>query len=123
MNARHALLAAISGFAGFMFGTVGVTALLASRIEFSIFVGLPVGILVGILTTWFVYWRLGRAASEPGGGRGANALVATAIAYVLAMALGVTFGGGVVTTMLGAVGVAGGVGVAYYVLEPRYRGE
>lgn len=114
MNARNALMAAVAGFAGFMLATVAVTALLEPRIEFSVLVGLPVGILAGLVVTAFVYRRLTGPADE----RGALAIVAAAIGFVATMALMVTFGMGVTLSILVAIAACIGVGAATYVLDP-----
>lgn len=112
MQARHALLAAVAGFAGFMLATVAITAALEPRIEFSVLVGLPIGILVGLATTWYVYSRLAR--SEPGSGRVATALVAAAVGFVLGMALPATVGVGLSVSMLVAVSLALVAGLVSY---------
>lgn len=117
MNARNALLAAVTGFAGFMLATAGVTALLEPRVEFSILVGLPAGIVTGNLLTWFVYTRLTRP--QHAGRRTALALVAGGIAFVIAMALTVTVGVGVTLSILIAVGATVVVGVGTYWTDPN----
>jgi hypothetical protein len=49
-----------AGVGAFLVVTVAVTELLLPRIEFSILVGLPVGLFAGALTTALVLWQLGR---------------------------------------------------------------
>lgn len=112
MHARNVLLAAVTGFAGFMLATVAVTALLEPRIEFSIFVGLPVGILVGLVVTWYVYSRLTR--DQSGGRRTATALVAAAVGFVVGFAIPATVGVGLTISMTVAVATAVVAGLVSY---------
>jgi len=114
MNVKHALLAAVAGFAGFMVTTVAVTAGLESTIEFSVLVGLPAGALVGLITTWFVYTRQTRTESGARGRRMANGLVAAAIGFIVVMALATTFGGGVTASLLLGAGIAVVIGGLVY---------
>lgn len=118
MNAKHAFLAAVTGFAGFMITTVAITDLLESQVGFSIFVGLPAGILVGLITTWYVYTRQTRGTPGSSGPRVSTALVAAAVAFIVAMALGVTFGGGATTSLIIAVAIAVVAGIAMYLKGP-----
>lgn len=119
MNARNAVLAVVTGFAGFMLATVAVTALLEPRIEFSVLVGLPAGVLVGLVLTWYVYTRLTRAQTGASGSRPANALVAGAVAFILVMAVAITVGVGATGSLLAAVVLAIAAGVVMYVRGPR----
>lgn len=116
MNARNALLAAVTGFAGFMLATVGVTALLEPRIEFSVLVGLPVGVVAGMLLTWLVYTRL--TSPEGSGRRGAIALVAGGIAFVAAMALTVIVDVGLTLSISIATGVTLAIAIGTYWQDP-----
>lgn len=118
MNARNALLAAVTGFAGFMLATVAVTALLQSRVEFSVLVGLPVGAFVGILLTWYTYTRLTRAHADTTGSRPANALVAAAVTFILVMAVAVTVGVGGVLSLSAALAIAIAMGAVMYLRGP-----
>lgn len=119
MNPRNALLAVVTGFAGFMLATVAVTAALEPRIEFSVLVGLPVGVLVGLVLTWYTYTRLTRASTGTTGSRPANALVAAAVTFVLVMAVTVTFGAGATLALTGAVVLAVLAGTLMYVRGPE----
>ena len=119
MKARNALLAVVTGFAGFMLVTVAVTALLEPRIEFSVLVGLPAGVLVGLLITWYVYTRLNRAHTGASGSRPANALVAGAVAFILVLAIAVTVGVGATVSLLAAIVLAIAAGVVMVLRGPR----
>lgn len=119
MNARNALLAAVTGFAGFMLATVGVTAALEPRIEFSVLVGLPVGTLVGLVLTWYTYTWLTRAQTEVTDRRPANALVAAAVTFVLVMAVAVTVGIGATPSLGAAVVLAALAGGLMYLRGPE----
>lgn len=119
MNARNALLAVITGFAGFMLATVAVTATLEPRIEFSVLIGLPAGVVVGLVLTWYTYTRLTRANTGMSGSRPANALVAAGVTYVLVMAVTVTVGAGVTLALAGAVALAALAGGLMYARGPE----
>lgn len=119
MNPRNALLAVVTGFAGFMLTTVAVTAGLEPRVEFSVLVGLPVGIVVGLVLTWYTYTRLTRAHTGTTGSRPANALVAGAVTFVLVMAVTVTVGAGATMALAGAVILAVIAGAVMYVRGPE----
>lgn len=119
MNTKAALLAVVTGFAGFMLATVAVTELLQPTIEFSILVGLPVGILVGILTTWFVYTRQRHSPGVTDGQRVSSALVGAAVGFVVVLALVVTFRGGTTFGILAATAAAVLAGVLMYLRGPE----
>lgn len=119
MNARNALLAVVTGFAGFMLATVAATAGLEPHVEFSVLVGLPVGILVGLVLTWYTYTRLTRAHSGTAGSRPANALVAGAVTFVLVMAVTVTVGAGATLALTVAVVLAILAGGLMYLRGPE----
>ena len=118
MNARNALLAVVTEFAGFMLATVAVTALLEPQMEFSVLVGLPVGILVGLVLTWYTYTRLTRARTGTTGSRLANALVAAGVTFVLVMAVAVTVGVGASLALGAAVVFAAVAGPLMYLRGP-----
>lgn len=93
MRLRNLALVIASGIAGFLVAGVLVTQLAAPYIEFSLFVGIPVGIVAGIATAALVAVGLGPAA-EPGRRR-------------LALSVG-TFG---IVFLVVLFGVAGGLGM------------
>ncbi|MCT9096735.1 hypothetical protein [Haloarchaeobius sp. HME9146] len=90
----RAIAALLAGLAGFVIATVGTTALLASRIEFSLLVGLPVGVYAG-LTLLFgsflaLWYRDQAAVGDPTEGvtRGLWAGAAAIVALVGTIAVG-----------------------------------
>ena len=76
MRARDIGLALTAGIAAFLLVGVLVTELAAARIEFSLFLGIPVGLVAGIATAAFVIVRLGnpdpakRRVAQASGGFG-----------------------------------------------------
>lgn len=118
MRLRSLLLALVTGFAGFMLATVAVTAALEPRVEFSILVGLPVGIVTGLVLVWFVYSRSTQANRTAGERRVANALSAAGVSFVLVFAVAATLGAGVTIALAIAVLVAAIAGVGMHQRGP-----
>lgn len=63
MSYRSGLLATLSGITGFLVVGVGVTEFTSQWIEFSLFLGLPAGLVAGVGTAAAVY--LGLATDAP----------------------------------------------------------
>lgn len=113
MNLKHIALAVLAGIAAFLIVGIAVTELLSPRIEFSLFVGIPAGLLAGVVTVIAVALGLGR--DEPGTRRVAVAFGIFGAVFVVATVLVGGLGGrGVLVSML--VGVVVGIvaGAASY---------
>jgi hypothetical protein len=108
MKLRVVGYALAAGVGVFLVATVAVSELLLSRIEFSILVGLPVGLFAGALTTALVLLQLGRgtdptrrglamgAAAFGGALLGVFAVSALLLNHGLLFALGIGVGFGLV---------------------------
>ncbi|SFS10076.1 hypothetical protein SAMN05216559_3655 [Halomicrobium zhouii] len=111
MRLRNVALVVASGLAAFLAVGVAVTELLRPSIEFSLFVGLPAGVVAGVLVSAGVYLGLGDETST---GRRRVALAAGAFGgvflAVLLVAAGL-FGLGTLTALAFATlsGVAAAV--------------
>lgn len=92
MRLRYVVATVASGIAGFLVAGIVTTELVAPYIYFSLFVGIPVGLVAGVAVAAIVAVGLGPAAG-PGRRR-------------VALALG-TFG---VVFLLALFGIAGGLG-------------
>jgi hypothetical protein len=106
LRAAISLLVAIVAFG---IATVGITAALQPRIEFSLLVGLPVGVFAGLTALFAAYVRLRyrdeRAKESPSWSmrRWSRAAVAAVLALVVVTALGLAL------YALGSLGFAVGV--------------
>jgi hypothetical protein len=96
-----------AGVTTFLLVTVAVTSLLERWIEFSVFVGLPAGLLAGVLAFGAVAFRLAGAAPGPRR-RLAGAVTGFSAAFLLTL-LGLTIGWNGSVAL--SIGVALGVGV------------
>jgi len=110
MRLRTLALALAAGVTAFVLVGVAVTELAASRIEFSLFLGLPAGLVAGAVTTALVAVGLGRSSASR---RFALAVGAFGVAFPLSLvAIAFLLGSGVLTAMAVAVvvGVVAAVG-------------
>ncbi len=105
------------GLATFLLVGVAVTELLQSRIEFSLFVGIPAGLVAGALAATLVA-RASSAGAPAQRRRLAGVFGAFAASFLLVLAAGVVLPLGTVVAILGGVGVGIVVAVASY-LRPR----
>jgi len=100
-------VATAAGVTTFLLVTVAVTSLFERWIEFSVFVGLPAGLLAGVLAFGTVAYRL--AETAPAGRRRlVGAVGGFSAAFLLAL-LGLTLGWNGSVAL--SIGVALGVGV------------
>lgn len=90
MTLRNAGLALGAGLAIFIVVGVIVTELASTWIEFSLFIGLPAGLIGGVAVAAFVYYRLG--SPDPTRRRPATALTGFGAAFLVVLFGGVTFG-------------------------------
>lgn len=81
---RRGLLALATGLAAFLVVGVTVTELASARIEFSLFVGIPAGLLAGLVAAAFVAMRLGPNVA-PERRRPALALAAFGVVFLAAL--------------------------------------
>ena len=115
MRLRDVAIVLASGLAAFLVGVVVTTELLAPDIEFSVFVGIPVGIVAGVAMAAVVALGLGPDAG-PGRRRIARSLGTFGVAFLV-----VLFGGaavletGTVIAIVAALVVGLVVAVAAYV--------
>lgn len=114
MRLRNVAVVIASGLAGFLVAGVLATEVATPYIEFSLFVGIPVGIVVGVATAAIVAVGLGPTA-EPGRRRVALSLGTFGVVFLVVL-FGVAGGLGTGTVIaLVAATVAGLVGaVAAY---------
>lgn len=87
MHARTAAGALLSGLAVLLVVGAAVTELAAARIESSLLVGIPAGLVAGVATAAFVFERLENP--EPAGRRQAVAVAAFGLVFVAALLVGV----------------------------------
>ncbi|WP_144903135.1 hypothetical protein [Halobellus captivus] len=109
MNVREVGSAALAGLAASVAAFVAVTEILSSTVEFSVFLGLPAGVFVGVVAAAVVLLSYrGRSPTL------ARALVGFAVAFLVgfaALVLGTGFGViaalvvGVVAGVIGALAV------------------
>lgn len=88
MNLRNVGPALLAGFASFLVVAIAVTALLETRIEFSALLGLPAGVLAGVVVTGAVYLGLDADASRRRR-RTVSSVVAFTGGFIAAMGLAV----------------------------------
>jgi len=81
MRARTALLALLAGLAAFVAVGVLVTEAVAPQIEFSLFVGIPVGVVAGVAAAAVVFAWL--EDSRPARRRPAVAVAGFGVAFVV----------------------------------------
>lgn len=85
MDVRAGVVALAGGVAAFVIGFVAVTELLSATIEFSVFLGIPAGIVAGVITAGIIVWAINRELSWLAfalGGFGLGFLAGTAIGAV-----------------------------------------
>lgn len=110
MELRDVALAVVSGLATFVIVGVAVTEVTAEWIEFSLFVGIPAGVISGVAVTLVVY--LGLTSETPGTRRPiAIGLGTFGGVFILVLVLGLIINTPTVTVLLvaTAVGVVGGI--------------
>ncbi|WP_247008120.1 hypothetical protein [Halorientalis litorea] len=113
MRLRTLALALAAGVSAFVLVAVAVTELASSRIEFSLFLGLPAGLVAGAVTTALVAVGLGRS---PASRRFALAAAAFGVAFPLSLvAIAFLVGSGILTAMAVAVVVGTAAAVGTYV--------
>lgn len=118
MRLRNIALVVASGLAAFLVVGVAVTELLRPSVEFSLFVGLPAGLVAGVLASAGVNLGLGDETST---GRRRVALAAGAFGGVFLAVLLVAAGlGGLGTVLALAVATLSGAvaAVATYARDP-----
>ena len=115
MDLKSVVLAAVAGVAAFVVVGVATTELVAPWIEFSVFVGIPAGVVAGTVATVGVY--LGLADDAPAQRR----RVAVSVAGFGVVFLTVLFAGAGVFEMgvLAALGLGAVLGVAAAVVSYR----
>ena len=119
MDFRSVTLALLSGIAAFLIVGVAVTEFAQSWIEFSVFLGIPAGLVTGAFTAAAVY--LGLANDAPVGRRRiAGAFAAFGVSFIVAL---VVFGWivniGVTTAIVISVVVALAVAAVAYLRGPK----
>ncbi|MFB6211815.1 MAG: hypothetical protein ABEI76_09780 [Halobacteriales archaeon] len=107
MNLRNALFGVIVAVAGFLVVGVAVTELAAKEIEFSLFLGLPAGIVGGLVFGWVTTRWLSSDVAEHRH-RGA-ALAGFGVGF-LTVVLGLTVVGGMRNSR--ALPIGAGIGIA-----------
>ena len=115
MSLRNAGLAVGAGIAVFIVVGAVVTEVAASSIEFSLFVGLPAGIVAGIASAVFVYLGLGSPGS--GAHRPAVGLTAFGAAFLVTLLAGAV--GGLRNSV--TLPIAAGVGVVIGIIVSLRR--
>lgn len=111
MSARNALLAAATAVAGFVAVTVVVTELASRAIEFSLLVGLPAGVLGGLLLGAVTYLWLGDADPERRRrGAGLAAFGVVFLAVLVALVVVVDLRNSRALPVAGLTGVLAGAG-------------
>lgn len=117
MHARTFGLAGLSGIAAFVLVGAVVTELLSQVIEFSLFLGIPAGLLAGVAAAFVVYARLDdpvQARRRP-----AIALAGFGAGFVVTLALGNLVVGLANSIALPAAAVVGVLAGVVAVLWPR----
>lgn len=119
MNLRLLGRTLVAGLVAFLVVGVAVTELLSARIEFSVLIGTPAGLVAGALAAALVAWGTS-AGAPPQRRRLATACGAFAAGLLLVLALGALVQmGTVVGTVLGVV--VGLIAAAAAYLRPRGR--
>ena len=105
MNIRQIIAAAAAGAVTFLVTFVAVTELLSPTIEFSVFLGLPAGTVVGVVVAAAVL--LGLRTEDDGSRALAAALLTFAAVFLIVFGgLLVSIGVGAVVALVPAVGIA-----------------
>lgn len=117
MGVRNALLGVVVAVAGFLVVGVVVTELASTAIEFSLFVGLPAGVVAGLLSGALAYRWLGAAAAGPR--RRGVALAAFGVVFLGALVALVVGGGLRNSQALPVAGLAGVVAAGGAYLRHR----
>ena len=110
MNLKIFGLALAAGVATFIVAGVAVTELLQSRIEFSLLIGLPVGLLAGSLAATVVAWAVNEG-EPPQRRRLATAFGAFGAGFLVVLLAGILLPFG--TTIMMVIGVGVGILVAF----------
>nr|WP_240792398.1 hypothetical protein [Salarchaeum sp. JOR-1] len=119
MNRKLLGLTLAAGVATFLIVGVVVTELLQSRIEFSLLVGLPVGVVAGATAAGLVAWGTNRGAPA-GRRRLATAFGTFGAGFLVVVVAGSLLHIGTGTSIVIGVGVGSAVAVASYL---RATGE
>ena len=118
MGLHTVLSALVSGIAAFLVVGVAVTELLGSVVGFSLFVGIPVGVLAAVVVAAFVL-----VGSRPGaaGGRRRAALAVSgfSVTFLVVAVLGVLLGFRNSVALLVAAVLGAFVAVGSYLLQGR----
>lgn len=119
MDFKSVTLALLSGIAAFLIVGVAVTEFAQSWVEFSLFLGIPAGIVTGAFTVAAVY--LGLANDAPVGRRRiAGAFAAFGVSFIVALVvLGWIVNIGVTTAIVSSVVVALVVAAVAYLRGPK----
>jgi hypothetical protein len=121
MRLKYLSLALLSGIAAFLIVGATVTEFAQSWIEFSLFLGIPVGLVTGAVTAAAVY--LGLADDAPVSRRVAVSVAAFGVGFLIAL---VVFGWllniGVTTALIVSVVVALAVAVVAYLRGRKTSG-
>lgn len=117
MRARTLGLAGLSGIAAFVLVGAIVTELLAPRIEFSLFLGIPAGLIAGVAAALVVAARL--EDHDHARRRPAIALSGFGVGFVIALVLGNAALGLPNSTAVPAAAVVGVLGAAAAFLWPQ----
>lgn len=114
MNGKSLVLASSAGLATFLLVGAGVTIVFEQWIEFSLFVGIPAGLLAGVLAAGGV--AFGLATEDPSRQRRiAGTVAGFSVAFLLSLGILVLVWNGGLTVSLGVSIVIGlaGAGFAY----------
>lgn len=118
MRIRTLGYAAAAGIATFLVVFVVVSEALLPYIEFSVLVGIPAGLFVGVLVAAFVLTQLGKEDDRTRRGI-AYALGAFGVTLLIVFVLATTLQVGVTISLLGAVIVGVLVGIGVFVRHSR----
>lgn len=117
MRTRAIGLAVVSGIAAFVLVGVIVTELAAPSIEFSLFVGVPAGLVAGVVTAILVFTGLERPS--PARRRPAHAIAVFGAVFVVALPLGAGLFGLQNSIAIPVAAVLGVLAAVVQVLLPR----
>lgn len=120
MNLKSFALAIVAAIAAFLVVGGTVTALAEPRIEFSVFLGIPAGLIAAVIVFIAVYLGLADDASHKRY-RVAFAVGLFGVGFIAVLVVGAVVGLGVVVSML--VGIVAGVlaGIGGYLWGPTRR--
>jgi hypothetical protein len=119
MNRKLLGLTLAAGVATFLIVGVAVTELLQSRIEFSLLVGLPVGLVAGAIAAGLVAWGTSKGAPAQRR-RLATAFGAFGAGFLVVLVAGILLSIGTIISIVIGVGVGIIVAVVFYL---RATGE